>query len=132
MGWSPTGGMPERIVSGFPLGTISPGLNAHINRFLVSLCRECGRIRLTLAASASSQVYAFSSKELIPRCATLHGGLVFSLTGGMPERIVSGLSRLLPQLPRHGLGPIASGQHPSVVTKHDQSPGILLDAGSVD
>jgi hypothetical protein len=42
------------------------------------------------------------------------------------------MSRLLPQLPRHGLGPIASGQHPSVVTKHDQSPGILLDAGSVD
>jgi hypothetical protein len=42
------------------------------------------------------------------------------------------VSRLLPQLPRHGLGPIASGQHPSVVTKHDQSPGILLDAGSVD
>ena len=29
------------------------------------------------------------------------------------------VSRLLPQLPRHGLGPIASGQHPSVVTKHD-------------
>jgi hypothetical protein len=42
------------------------------------------------------------------------------------------VSRLLPQLPRHGLGPIASGQHPSVVAKHDQSPGILLDAGSVD
>jgi hypothetical protein len=29
------------------------------------------------------------------------------------------VSRLLRQLPRHGLGPIASGQHPSVVTKHD-------------
>ena len=29
------------------------------------------------------------------------------------------VSRLLPQLPRHGLGPIASGQDPSVVTKHD-------------
>jgi hypothetical protein len=42
------------------------------------------------------------------------------------------VSRLMPQLPRHGLGPIASGQHPSVVTKHDQSPEILLDAGSVD
>jgi hypothetical protein len=27
--------------------------------------------------------------------------------------------RLLPQLPRHSLGPIASGQHASVVTKHD-------------
>ena len=27
------------------------------------------------------------------------------------------MSRVLPQLPRHGLGPIASGQHPSVVTK---------------
>ena len=33
---------------------------------------------------------------------------------------------------RHSLRPIASGQYPSAVTKHDQSPGILLDAGSVD
>jgi hypothetical protein len=30
------------------------------------------------------------------------------------------------------LRPIASGQHPSLITKHNQSPGILLDVGSVD
>ena len=30
------------------------------------------------------------------------------------------------------LRPIASGQHPSVVAKHDQLPGILLDTVSVD
>ena len=29
------------------------------------------------------------------------------------------MSRVLPQLPRHCLGPIASGQYPSVVTKQD-------------
>ena len=27
---------------------------------------------------------------------------------------------------------IASGQHPSVITKHDQSPGVLFDKASVD
>src|SRR6516162_1019853 len=32
----------------------------------------------------------------------------------------------------HSLRPIASGQHPSAVAKHDQPTRILLDAGSVD
>ena len=30
------------------------------------------------------------------------------------------------------LRPIASGQHPSLITKHNQSPVILLDAGLLD
>ena len=56
---------------------------------------------------------------------------------GLPQRKAAHgqnalVSHLLPQLPRHSLGPIASGQHPSVVTKHDQPTRILLDAGSVD
>ena len=35
-------------------------------------------------------------------------------------------------LSRHSLRPVASGQHLSAITKHDQSPGKLLDAGSID
>jgi hypothetical protein len=50
--------------------------------------------------------------------------LQWLLDGGSSKRRRIGLqnafvSRLLPQLPRHSLGPIASGQHASVVTKHD-------------
>jgi hypothetical protein len=36
------------------------------------------------------------------------------------------------QLSRHSLRPVASGQHPSAVAKHDQPTGKLLDTGSVD
>src|SRR5215469_13812656 len=33
---------------------------------------------------------------------------------------------------RRGLRPIAAGDHLSAVTKHDQSPGIFLDADSIN
>jgi hypothetical protein len=66
-----------------------------------------------------------ASSSISPTCRSCHSGRRRNGQNAL-------VSRLLPQLPRHGLGPIASGQHPSVVTKHDQSPGILLDAGSVD
>ena len=36
------------------------------------------------------------------------------------------------ELSRHSLRPVASGQLLSAITKHDQSPGKLLDAGSID
>ena len=36
------------------------------------------------------------------------------------------------QLSRQSFRPIASGQHPSAIAKHDQATRILLNTGSVD
>ena len=58
----------------------------------------------------------------------LHNGSSNYWTGTQAKRRRIGLqnafvSRLLPQPPRDGFGPIASGQHLRVVTKHNQSIG---------
>ena len=47
----------------------------------------------------------------------------------MPQRL--GVGNLPPQ-ELSLLRPIASGQHPSAVAKHDQPTGILLDTRLVD
>jgi hypothetical protein len=66
--------------------------------------------------------------EVACRIALLDRDITYRLWASGAPGVDDGSTRRL----AHSIRPIASGQHPSAVAKHDQPTRILLDTGSVD
>jgi hypothetical protein len=124
------------------ISSIQCGAKFRLKHSSLTVCRQLAPGRLPRGEGKWPMAGCRRGSE----CAAPGGQLVANLRSQMTswdcpdsrclvERSAAGEDHWRPkgsELSRHSLRPIASGQHLSAIAKHDQSPGKLLDAGSID